>query len=233
MKSRLMLVIAAGLMFVSGLTHAYAVTVNNASFESPVAPTISGGGWTVNTNGAYNTTVQGWTAGGSGLYGTWDPANAKFNSLPDGSQVAYFYTGNRSIKQTTAETLKAGYTYTLSASVGARYDSTAPFTFGGGKIELLAGTNVLAIATPLTTPTPGNWVLAQLVFTATGANPYLGQQLSIRLSKVNSGTTHTSFDNVSLTAVPLPAAAWLFGSALLGLGWARRSRPRQQEVLAA
>ena len=230
MKSRVMLLIAAGLMFVSGLTHAYAVTVVNPSFELPTDHT----GWTVNTNGAYNTTVQGWTAGGSGLYGTWDPADAKFNSnpLPHGLQVAYFYTGNASIEQTTAETLQAGYTYTLSASVGARNDTTA-FTFGGGKIELLAGTNVIATASTATTQTLGTWVLAQLVFTATGANPYLGQQLSIRLSKVNPGTTHTSFDNVTLTAVPLPVAAWLFGSALLGLGWARCSRSRQQEVLAA
>ena len=46
-------------------------------------------------------------------------------------------------------------------------------------------------------------------------------------------THHTSFDTISLTAVPLPAAAWLFGSALLGLGWARRSRLQQQEVLCA
>ncbi|MBK7728737.1 MAG: VPLPA-CTERM sorting domain-containing protein [Gammaproteobacteria bacterium] len=38
---------------------------------------------------------------------------------------------------------------------------------------------------------------------------------------------------ISLTAVPLPAAAWLFGSALLGLGWAKRSRRQQQEVLCA
>ena len=84
--------IAAGLMFVSGLTHAYAVTVVNPSFELQTDHT----GWTVNTNGAYNTTVQGWTAGGSGLYGTWDPADAKFNSnpLPHGLQVAYFVSVN-------------------------------------------------------------------------------------------------------------------------------------------
>ena len=29
-------------------------------------------------------------------------------------------------------------------------------------------------------------------------------------------------DNVSVSAVPVPAAVWLFGSALAGLGWMRR-----------
>jgi hypothetical protein len=31
-----------------------------------------------------------------------------------------------------------------------------------------------------------------------------------------------SLDNISVVAVPIPAAAWLFGSALAGLGWLRR-----------
>jgi len=31
-------------------------------------------------------------------------------------------------------------------------------------------------------------------------------------------------DNVSVQAVPVPAAAWLFGSALAGLGWLRRKQ---------
>jgi hypothetical protein len=31
-----------------------------------------------------------------------------------------------------------------------------------------------------------------------------------------------AFDNIVVSAVPVPAAAWLFGSALAGLGWFRR-----------
>ena len=31
-------------------------------------------------------------------------------------------------------------------------------------------------------------------------------------------------DNVAVNVVPIPAAAWLFGSALLGLGWFRRKQ---------
>lgn len=35
-----------------------------------------------------------------------------------------------------------------------------------------------------------------------------------------------SVDNVVVNVVPIPAAVWLFGSALLGLGWLRRTTPR-------
>ena len=33
-----------------------------------------------------------------------------------------------------------------------------------------------------------------------------------------------NMDNLVVTAVPIPAAAWLFGSALAGLGWMRRKQ---------
>jgi len=33
-----------------------------------------------------------------------------------------------------------------------------------------------------------------------------------------------SVDNITVSAVPIPAAVWLFGSALAGLGWLRRKK---------
>ena len=33
-----------------------------------------------------------------------------------------------------------------------------------------------------------------------------------------------AFDNIVVTAVPIPATVWLFGSALAGLGWMRRKK---------
>jgi hypothetical protein len=48
------------------------------------------------------------------------------------------------------------------------------------------------------------------------------------LDQVVISTSGTPFanaiDNIVLTAVPIPAAVWLFGSALAGLGWMRRKR---------
>jgi hypothetical protein len=39
-----------------------------------------------------------------------------------------------------------------------------------------------------------------------------------------TGTGNYSFDNITTTSVPVPAAVWLFGSALGGLGWLRRKQ---------
>ena len=40
--------------------------------------------------------------------------------------------------------------------------------------------------------------------------------------RIDSDFTIPALDNITLQAVPVPAAVWLFGSALAGLGWLRR-----------
>jgi hypothetical protein len=48
---------------------------------------------------------------------------------------------------------------------------------------------------------------------------------AVDISFVPGDGFETSFiDNVTVNTVPVPAAAWLFGSALAGLGWARRKQ---------
>jgi hypothetical protein len=42
--------------------------------------------------------------------------------------------------------------------------------------------------------------------------------------QIDYDTLTIYIDNVSVQAVPIPAAAWLFGSALAGLGWMRRKQ---------
>jgi hypothetical protein len=45
----------------------------------------------------------------------------------------------------------------------------------------------------------------------------------VNFSVSTDGTTPAlALDNIAVTAVPVPAAVWLFGSALAGLGWMRR-----------
>ena len=234
MRSRMLLLIAASLMLGANLSYAYAVTVANASFESPT-PDGTWTGTSGTTNGQWTGSVSGWTGAGAAA-GTWHPGTGMFASIPDGSQVAYL-GANSSISQTTTEFLKAGYTYTLSAMVGTR--DNAPLdgldaTFSGAKIELLADGNVLKSATS-GTPTQGGWVTVTLdYFFDASANPigWEGKPLTLRLSSLGIGN-QTNFDQISLTAVPLPAAAWLFGSALLGLGWTKRFRRQSQEALIA
>jgi len=59
----------------------------------------------------------------------------------------------------------------------------------------------------------GDWLNLVLVdFTAYGDGFGLG------------GFTSVEIDNVNVSAVPVPAAVWLFGSALAGLGWMRRKQ---------
>jgi len=48
---------------------------------------------------------------------------------------------------------------------------------------------------------------------------------SISMSTINTSGSPPVLDNIVVTAVPIPAAVWLFGSALAGLGWLRRKQP--------
>ena len=238
MKFRMLFVIAASLMFGANLSYGYAVAVSNASFESPTPD----GGWSGTsgtTNGQWVYSFSDWTVNGTG--GTWRPGTGMFTSIPHGSQVA-FLTANSSISQTTAEVLKDGYTYTLSAMVGTR-DNAPPdgndTIFSGAKIELLADGIPLIALNPVAsatsgTPTQGGWTTVTLNYTFNALlNPGLeGKFLALRLSSLGSGN-QTNYDLISLTAVPLPAAAWLFGSALLGLGWTKRFRRQSREALIA
>ena len=81
-------------------------------------------------------------------------------------------------------------------------------------MQLFAGGNLLAQDQYPPIPAVGGFLTSTVNFTANVLNPYLGQTLEIRLL---SGGQETIFDNVRLEAVPIPAAAWLFGSGLLGL----------------
>jgi len=59
----------------------------------------------------------------------------------------------------------------------------------------------------------GDWLnLVSVTFSATGDGFGFG-----------SGTV-VEIDNISVSTVPVPAAVWLFGSALVGLGWLRRKQ---------
>ena len=48
--------------------------------------------------------------------------------------------------------------------------------------------------------------------------------LKLGWSVVDAYSATAAYDNIVVTAVPIPAAVWLFGSALAGLGWMRRKQ---------
>ena len=55
----------------------------------------------------------------------------------------------------------------------------------------------------------------------------IGEELQIGFSNQTTetwGATGMVYDNLEVTSVPVPAAAWLMGSALLGLAGMKRAR---------
>jgi hypothetical protein len=73
----------------------------------------------------------------------------------------------------------------------------------------LAGGGAADLSAPIGT---GDWLnLERVIFEAEGDG-------------FGPGFGRIEVDNLQLTAVPVPAAVWLFGSALAGLGWMRRKQ---------
>jgi hypothetical protein len=132
-------------------------------------------------------------------------------------------------EQVLTSTLEAG-TYNLSVAVGnPRSTVDDDYTgFGGYGIELFAGGTVLGSAVgDGDSIGEGLFQTIDLTVDVLGDNALLGAALGIRLYNRNLTLNDASFDTysgiafdnvqLSLSPVPVPAAIWLFGSALLGL----------------
>lgn len=55
--------------------------------------------------------------------------------------------------------------------------------------------------------------------------PLSGQLTNLTSITFTNFSRPVQLDNIVLQTVPVPAAVWLFGSALAGLGWMRRKQP--------
>ena len=186
------------------------ITVSNPGFEADAL-----------ANGASGPVPASWSGGGI----AYNPTTAQYAAeAPEGQNIAAINIGD--LYQQISSPIVAGTLYTLEVDVGYRLDVSPPnpnFT-----VELRSYTGILG-GNPLVSksqadgaPANGAFIPVSVSFTAQQGADYLGRDILIYLT---SGGVQTNFDNVRLTAVPLPAAAWLFGSALLGLaGVARRDR---------
>ena len=196
---------------------AQALTVLNHSFEQLPGGGLPFGG--CGTGCSYSDgAIPGWSITGQG--GQFQPGVGSgnfsyFNSLPDGPTVAYSNGGT--IWQTVAETAQAGATYTLLAERGNRKDLANP-----NSIALYIGAHAI-FATGIA-PTEGNWATYAVVYTV--AVGEAGLPIKIALSALGA---QGDWDNVRLTATPLPGALPLFAT---GLGIASLVRWRRKRKFA-
>ena len=191
----------------------YSIPVSNFSFESPSCGSV----------GPAVCSPAGWAL--TGISGALLPASTAWDSIPDGTQVAFANAG--ALTQNLAVTIVPDATYTLSVWVSRR--STAGQSFLP-EIELLGGSTALftmnnvtpgGAAPTLNTDGTYNWQDWTMTYTAPSSGAIIGQALSISLG---SDGAQTNFDNVSAqtSASPEPGMFLLIGGGLMGLGLWRR-----------
>jgi hypothetical protein len=237
--------VAAGFLVAGLLAAASQAAVLNPSFALPNDLADAS---------ATNDSIPDWIlsqvyVGGGGAVGVYDPESVGNpgtdgdnvqGSLPgaDG-QVAYIVftsaDASRGFYQRTDIALVAGQHYDLTVSMGTY--GTRPS--GGYRLELFAWdgtvfnessfqTQPLASeANAMALVANGGWVTRTIGFDVLPDSPYLGQSIAIRLSGTYPAAfpfSETFFDEVSLTAGPIPEPASL---GLLGVGMVAMLRRRK------
>jgi hypothetical protein len=169
-----------------------------------------------------NGPIFGWSGGGQ-----FQPGGTAFNPppVPDGITIAWSNGG--AITQTVGATALAGRTYKLLVDVGFRYDLVS---YGPNfpTVSLIVGGNTV-YATGITNLFSGNWYDWTASYTATGSDA--GKPISIDLF---SPGIQGDFDNVRLTATPLPSTWTMLIAGFVGLGFfAYRGTKKGSAAIAA
>lgn len=198
----------------------FSLAISNHSFEFPVIPSNSFNvasappGWvsygSINNN---NRSVGVLDPAGSTLYAGPVPhgENVGVTFLMDnpGNQT-FFANMEAGLRQTLAATLQTKRRYTLRVEVGnIANDVNAPFAFAGFpnyRIDLMAGTNMLASDFNTLLPGEGLFLTSTVAVNVAASNPFSGQQLGIRLVNLNSAPgIEVNWDNVRLEHGPIPS----------------------------
>lgn len=212
------------------------ITILNPSFESPgSAPgQFTGGTATGPSNWQVYNTVAANTQRYFGVVNT-STTQLYFDPVPHGTNIGVVFLDNDNafqeagLRQTLSATLQANTRYTLRVKVGNMATDPAlnpSFDFSGFpgyRVELLAGTSVIASDNNTLTPGEGRF-LTSTIEAQTGAfHPNLGQSLGIRLVNLNGEGIEVNFDNVRLDAAAVPEPVGLLGL-LVGTWMVRRIR---------
>jgi len=223
----------------------FSLTISNHSFEFPVIPSNS-----FNVASA----PPGWVSYGSinnnnRSVGVLDPAGSTLYAgpVPHGENVGVIFLmdnpGNQTffanieagLRQTLAATLQPRRRYTLRVEVGnIANDVNAPFAFAGFpnyRIDLLAGTNVLASDNNSLIPGEGRFLTSTVAVNIAASNPFAGQSVGIRLVNLNSAPgIEVNWDNVRLESSPIPQTALTITHEIF-LGRIRLSWPETEGIL--
>lgn len=210
----------AALLLGAAGSHAMAASIiENGSFERGIDP-----GSFVTVPGGDTTSIAGWTVGGDsvdyiGSY--WQPQNGARSIDMSGN-------GPGTLSQSFATV--AGQNYVVSFWIAGNPDGPPPTKM----IDAEVSSNLISfIADPVYTFTVGGhtrdnmgWVQESFGFTGTGSDTLTFTELG--------GTAYgTALDNVSVSAVPLPASAPMFGAALVVLGTIGYGLKRRASAAAA
>ncbi len=220
-------------------TGTVSLVISNHSFEFPVIPPDSFNvaapppGWvsygSINNN---NRSVGVLDPAGSTLYAGPPPHGENVGVaflLDNPANQTFFANSEAGLRQTLASTLRTRRQYTLRVDVGnIANDVNAPFLFGGFphyRIDLLAGTNVLASDNNTLLPGEGRFLTSTVRVSIAASHPFAGQALGIRLVNLNSAPgIEVNWDNVRLDSSPLPLPVLaITHEALIGrirLNWA-------------
>ena len=143
--------------------------------------------------------------------------------IPDGlpSEIVTGDSGTNSLETANWWAGQDGYGAEASMSMkkidgGAFAISSLDLLLYGGVSTAISGTlaggGIADLSVAVGT---GDWLNLELVtFSASGGGFGFFEEAGAQIQ----------LDNVSVSAVPVPAAVWLFGSALAGLGWMRRKQ---------
>lgn len=195
------------------------LVISNHSFELPaIGP------------GTFSTTAAppGWSAYGNAInfgnrtIGVLRPVTTTLYAVPvpDGRNVGVIFLMDNQASQTFFAGIEAGMRQTLAATLQTRRqyalrvevgnianDVNAPFLFGGFpnyRIDLLAGTNVLASDLNTLRPGEGRFLTSTVSVAIAASHPFAGQPLGLRLVNLNNAPgIEVNFDNVRLDSTPV------------------------------
>lgn len=220
MGTRLFRLLPVIYLLLATYSNANANLITNGGFESGnLSGGVAGGFGPFLTFAAGSTAIDGWVIGAGGV-NLWTDYKGTGNHVID--IIADIPDVDGSLSQTFSTVANQQYIITFDLSGSNNPDLTSvnnPIKEMDVSVLGSDSTSVLTVITLIenTSGWNGDFIPISFDFVADGS------QSTIEFLGFNSGWNGFYIDNVNISAVPIPAAVWLFGSGLIGvIGLARR-----------